>query len=716
MTIKGTNDYYLKGNEIKSIAHGTANGASTRTDAEMSGGTVVPAGSLPAPLQPRYQQMINPGHVTGARPASDRTAAPSGTPEMGPNETRLRETLRGRGLNDGEIDAYMTRFPADGPGRAHSTRETQIGQYLPPNRGPDRRDAAHKPEAMDAPALRTNVRDGLRDQALKNMREARPPITDQQAYDYLSSHGLIDPARTPRPATASPLGRDTGSNWATREINPQEARDLASNPIFTRSPGTVTSNGLTADIQRHRYVDAARQRYVEWAQRPRDANPNPGLGLNAEQANARFNERAEQLGLVSRNQDGSYSVKNDWNPNDTRPDSPAQSFFRNNTNAGQAIRYEPDGSLRAEDAATFRHENPNSTSPDPANPVHQAALRGASQRAGRDTLYASLTGEAPAGSNMRVIHEGEGESRRYFLEDTTRPSGPDNRREIRVVHPPLTRDQALAYMQSASLTDAEGNPLPGVSGDTLTARLGEIQTGDSGRARILGQARDWERSQIAGILSQPPHNKSPQEITRFMHSRGWLGENADPGQMEDFRRQASPTRATAGSAEARSISDQIARANTPANEPQSQTERDRAADIRDTLNTARRTDADRNASENRAGRQTTRNEGDRNRENALEIEQRRIDSQEREGRANRENQRVLQREQLDHQAREARLQREHDSAEREKDRGNQMLLGLIQFMGSIIGAAMQAMSSTASASIQGSQQLSGQIIAGMRQR
>jgi len=644
---------------------------------------------------------------------------------MGGNEIRLRETLRGRGLSDGEIDGFMARFPAGGSDRAHTTREAKIGEYLRPNeRVPvshalDRRAAAYRPEEMNDATLRTNVRDGLRDQALRNMREARPPITEQQAYDYLDSHHLLnDPNHAHRPSNSStPMGRNSGNDWPLRDnLNSQEVHDLSSNPIFTRSPGTVTSNGLTADIQRHRYVDAARQRYVEWAQRPRDANPNPGLGLNAEQANARFNERAEQLGLVSRNEDGSYSVKNDWNPNDTRPDSPAQSFFRNNTNAGQAIRYEPDGSLRAEDAATFRHENPNSTSPDPANPVHQAALRGASQRAGRDTLYASLTGEAPAGSNMRVIHEGEGESRRYFLEDTTRPSGPDNRREIRVVHPPLTRDQALSYMQSASLTDAEGNPLPGVSGDTLTARLGEIQTGDSGRARILGQARDWERSQIAGILSQPPHNKSPQEITRFMHSRGWLGENADPGQMEDFRRQAHPSRATAGSMEARTISDQIARANTPANEPQSQTERDRAADIRDTLNTARRTDADRNASENRAGRQTTRNEGDRNRENALEIEQRRIDSQEREGRANRENQRVLQREQLDHQAREARLQREHDSAQREKDRGNQMLLGLIQFMGQMISAAMQAMSTTASASIQGSQQLSGQIIAGMRQR
>ncbi|MFO1518520.1 MAG: hypothetical protein U1F57_02455 [bacterium] len=650
------------------------------------------AGSAPPP--PGASTAAHLG-ITPPRPA----AADAPLYTAGPNETRLRETLRSRGLQDSEIDAFMSRFPVarEGNQAQINARERAIRDYLPPNSGPDRRDEAHRVETNSADYLRGDITQQLKNQACDNYRANN--VTPQQAWDNLYARGMIDATQSPRPADGTTWAQvHNGRDWSVRPLSGGAARATAQDPIFTRSPGPVNAESVRLDTQRRNYIAAARDQYTTWAMSP---TASGGLGLTREQAEARFNQRATELGLMTRRADGSYEVSNSWNPNNSPQ---ADSFFHREG----GVQYDAQGRVVTEgaNAATFRHEN-LTTDDSATNPVTRVARQSAQKDLSRDALYASLTGQVPEGSPMRI----ETSDGHTFLVNPT--ATPPTRQEIRVMQPPLTRNQALAYMESNGLTDADGRPLPNTSADAFTTQVQGIQSGSIGNSQIQYRLADWERQQIAGTLSGPPYNMTPQQITRYMQSKGWLGDNPNTDQMEAFRRRAR-TAAASGGSDVETIRGEVRAADIPANEPVTLTERDRAADIRDTLTGGPRGGNAQGVADARAGREAAGREGAAGRDTQIRVAEIQTASSERVARENREENRAEQARQRDFQAEQNRMQREHDSAERRKDRDQQALMALLQFIGQMISTAVQAMGQVTAASIQSSNQLSGQIIGGMR--
>src|SRR5262249_35070913 len=152
-------------------------------------------------------------------------------------------------------------------------------------------------------------------------------------------------------------------------------------------------------------------------------------------ANTLFDERAYELHLETRLPDGSYAIDKHWSPSETSPDSPAQSFFHSD---GEPL-FKANGSLTDEARASFRHESVDPTKDDSAtNPVTRVTNDSKVVDVNRDTLYASMTGELPEGSPMKM----EKKDGKTFL---VAPNG--KKTEITVSDPPLTKTEAIAYME-----------------------------------------------------------------------------------------------------------------------------------------------------------------------------------------------------------------------------------------------------------------------------
>jgi len=685
--------------------------------------------------------------------------APEGTPyTKGGNELQLRKTLADRGLKPNEVEAFMARFPIAHEGKDHEIkkRENAIEKYT---KGPDRK-PEFKIEARDAASLRNDIAEYNRDQAVANFKRNKD-VKPQQAYDNLVARGIITPKwekkgdqllDVNRPAADAtwpkdPKDKSTANpkNWPVLSVqnmkaeglSPQKAYDrlaeqgmidtakvarpnekatwkevgegrdwavpntqTTTDPLFSSSSVKLTPGDVEADTKRRNYVAKAHDKYVDWATSPKEKG---GLGLTKEQAEARFIERAVQLRLMTREPDGSLKISESWNPDSTDPNSPGQSFFHGKE--GEAVKFEADGTLSKEALSSFRHESVDPAKDDSAtNPVTRVTKENVTKEVNRDTLYVSLTGQAPEGSNMKVVKR-EGKT---FL---VAPDGKES--EIRVIDPPLTKGQALAYMQSRSLVDAEGRPLPNVSPDAFMSEARSIQMGELGPNQIKFRVANWERSQIVKNLSGPPFNFSGEQITRYMHSKGWLGEHPNLDSMEEFRKKTAGVKA--GSEAEKQIREEVKAADVKGNDPTEQPEKDRADTIIDTLKTAKSKE-DAGAREGRAGRETSRSEGAASRDTQIKVEQMRQEGEDRRQRERREFDREEAAKKRDFDAEQGRLQRAHDSAERDKDRKNQMWMSLIQLMGSVITSAMQVMGQVTAAQISGGQQMAGQIIGGMRGR
>lgn len=664
---------------------------------------------------------------TQVRP-SVPTVSPTGTQSTGgANETRLRETTLPRmGVtNAADREAFMTRFPPAGNARQNVLRERAIAEYLPANERADRRDVRPNKMGTNAAWVRQQSARNMMQNGNANMRQAN--MGPQDAYDHYRSMGMID-SSVPRPTSnemSAWAGVHNGNDWLDHATpSSSNVQEMNTNPLYTSNNARVNAGEVRESTQRHVVVNAARDPYVAWGagdghsgipeQVRRDHpdwNPAQVTAEARTRAGHRFNELATRGGMMQANPDGTHSVSNTWHPNDTDPNSPAHFFFPGT--AGEPVHFDgPNGSLRPADAATFRHEDPlagttGHAAVDPANRVDRVARQAATMQVQRDAYYASLTGNVPDGSTMHVVNEGD---KHYLVGPDPSHPGQESRTEFRVMGPPaLSTDEARAVMQSQNLTDSEGRPLPSATADSFTSRLGQVQTGTFGRNQALGEAAEWERAQIPGILAGPPYNKSPQEITRYMQSRGWLGENPDVGQMETFRRDAS-THAVAGSSDAARIARDVGLANVAANDPQNLTQRDRAATIQDNLRHGNPNQADRNSAEARNGRQAGGRDAAASRDSNERIHAADRESTERTHREDRESTRAESQRQRDFQAEQARIQQTHDSAEKKKDRGMQIFQALLSFLGGIIGPAVSAGFQNSNSN------LSSQIIGGIKGR
>jgi len=284
-------------------------------------------------------------------------------------------------------------------------------------------------------------------------------------------------------------------------------------------------------------------------------------------------------------------------------------------------------------------------------------------------------------------------------------------KDIYVIQPPLTRREALAYMQSEKVSDAEGNPLAGTTVEKFINKAHEVQSYDLGPNMIKYEVAKWERQEIVKILSAPPYDyeKKGQQITRFMQSQQWFSDSPNLDAMEAFRKKASEKK------NVEEIKSRIQSANIAGNDPQDPTEKDRADQILQNLN-PKKGKANEGAQDARAGRELSRKEGAANRDMQLKIVRMQQDGENERSRLNRENQNELSAKDREFKAEDNKKQREHDAKQQAENRKNQMMMTLIQFLGSIITSAMQALAQVSAASIQGQSQLAGQIIAGIRQR
>ncbi|MFO1518523.1 MAG: hypothetical protein U1F57_02470 [bacterium] len=428
----------------------------------------------------------------------------------------------------------MSRFP-EGRGR-----DAQIAPYLPESS--HHAESRYQVETMTADQLRSNISENLRDRAMASFASVRPPLSAQDAYDNLVSRGIVEPGHRPESGVTVAELRTAWRNhpeqrWVVRSIDGPTARRETADSLYARTTPSLTRDGVIADTRRHQYFESARREYTAWAQRPTSEG---GLGLTASQAQDRFNQRAEQVGLLRRQPDGTYSMRNDWDPTSSDLNSPAQSFFHREDADHHTlpIEYNSDGTLIT--TGTAEHSNPASfrreevsgtTATDPISRAYQQQLR---TELSRDTAYAALTGTLPEGSRMRIERQERDGATHTFL---VSPEG--NRTEIRTMNPALTRDQALAYLQSRNLTDSDGRPLSTATPDSFMSEVQSIQSGSLNHDQAEYRIAAWERQQIGGILSTSPHNMNAQQITRYMQSHGWLGDHPNLDQMESSAAEPS---------------------------------------------------------------------------------------------------------------------------------------------------------------------------------
>ncbi|MFO1518525.1 MAG: hypothetical protein U1F57_02480 [bacterium] len=616
----------------------------------------------PAPLAPGAPDPKKPVFMADAAPKT-----------VSIHEIALRDKLSKKGLSKDEVDAYMQRFDDAPP--AYSTKDKEMKKNL---------DVV---ETKDADELRKMIATRARDKAVAHYKASG--VSPREAYDNLKARGVVDdPTGNMRPSATAQWKDVDVKEWKPAVVKGESAKKISEDPLVSKSDFKTNPVEVRKDTERRLYLKSAEEKYVAWATSPKATPPTKtsGLGLTEAEARKRFNERAIQLKMIDA--EGNPTA---FDPEATGENDPAQAFFP--VEAGKS-RFNDDGSVNEDAKGKFRHEDLTVNYADPKldasklDPVSRAAYENSKSEGARNLLYYTLTGE-----QFDAAHPVE------IPKDT------------KVLNPPLSRTQALAYMQSKNLTDAEGKPLPGVSADSIMADANGIQSGDLGSEKVKYTLAAWERNQIAKTLAGPPYNMNPQEITRFMHSHGWLGDHPNLENMESFRKKAAS--AKPGSDEAKAIIAEVKAADVKGNDPIDLTERDRAADIKDALNTA---SANGKHNDAKDGREASALAQDKAADTQLKVVKIQTESQEKIARDNREAKRLDDAVQRDWQAKENEKQRNHDTEERAKDRQNQLMMALLQFVGQMISTAVQAMSQVTAASIQSSNQLSGQIIGGMKPR
>lgn len=656
---------------------------------------------VPAAIRTARPTPVNPG----ARHGGAARVAEAAAPRLDPNEERLRGILTQRGLSPKEVDAFMTRFPEG------ARRTAEMNRYLSPART-EPETSAYRLNNRSAAEIRTDVLTRARDNAVASARAVTGPNqpTPRQVYNNLVAHGIVQGGRPPAAdATWTGTGEHAvdATQWQVADGNQpiRNADSLSSNALYTSRTASINGQELEQDTQRHILVDRARNDYVEyWTHNGGTPEHRP----TREQAEERFNMIAHRVGMT--NTDG--SVRPGWDPRANT--GPAQAFYPV-TGENQRFATDEHGVTTVDTAhSPFQHEDVTQAAdaahplPEGANAVTRAVRQGYEANLSRDQAYRMLTGQDFPGPG---------------------PHAPLPT-EWSPMDPPLTHDEAIAYLQSRGLTDENGNPTSSSSPASFRSLAGDVRSGDISRSSALDATRVWERNEIARGLHAAPYNLSDTQITQYMLGQHMRDSNVSVADLDAFRRRVQDTRGDAANALRQEVL-----TDTHNRAPSGDEEISWARDTTEYLNQSRRGRED-STVEARRGRIQGSQEGEANRGTQRDTARTAANGQRDAARIGADGQRDAARTSADGQrdsarisaeggkdqarisaasqeriadrnnraqAEQGRLQRLHDKEQREEDRANQLVMSILTMLGQMASGAMQAGTSVGTASIQASQ-------------
>ncbi|GEM_PF-3910302 len=612
-----------------------------------AGPTGVPS-EVPTPAEPKKDDDVDPKkakHLVGSR-----TPAPINPdkPAYLPNENRLRNILEAGPyhLNRDEIGMFfITHFPVL-DSKNEKSREAAIADYLPGGK----KDVTKKESPLKDPegvrqAIANKLLTKVKDKCAEIKESKKPALSADEGTAYQDSLGILN-------GTNAVFAKNSAGGPDSKRM--KHAVDQVYSKDFPK-----TKEKIVKRTQINYAILQARDAF-------RTNNVGSGKGLafeSAAQADVFFNQMLARAGLTDKNGFAKYENWGDLSSTD--PQSPIQLLFKLKTppatgpgpipfdaKTGKVdTTAEPQVFTSAEIAIIQRGMKEEKLGKEDLakikSPLLQALVDSAQASYQRNVFFYVLTGKEFDPNNpvaKKLPPNRYADKSGLDLEDEKSTEDPN------VLDPPLTRAEALAYLQSQGLIDEEGLPVPGKKADDFSDLLSTIQRGDELPSHMLYQTSAWERKELYGLLSKKPHALTDQKIERLFQENHWFSNGANISAMEKFRQRLLKGE------NLEQTRQEIAAADDSKNDIVTSEEKDRAL----LMHEARKSEkpADEPASVKGGGGGGSGSGDDEEEDKQIQASRDRNATDERISAANRTSQEKLKREEIAAQAREGAASRE----------------------------------------------------------